>query len=299
MFNHSTRVADVLERSASSAADPNIQAVPAAVDRAARALLDLQRPDGHFLFDLEADAAIPAEYILLKHYLGRRDPVMEGKVAAYLRRTQEGYGGWPMLARGGLNLSATVKAYFALKAVGDPIDAPHMARARAVLLEAGGAANVNMFTRITLALFGIVPWRAVPAMPVELMHAPGWFPIHIYRMSYWARDTLVPLLVLMALRPRAKNPLRVGIDELFVVPPGEVRRWPRKANQTGAWGAGAIPPAGRARLYFGAPDPKGGAVDHGPRFFGQPTCHHRPEVYGGIGEAEAGALLRQFFAGRR
>ncbi len=218
--------------------DPvDLEAVRQSADRAARALLDQQQPDGHFVFDLEADASIPAEYILLKHYLGRRDPAMENKVAAYLRRTQEDWGGWPMLARGTPNLSATVKAYFALKAVGDSVDAPHMARARTAILEAGGAVNVNMFTRIMLALFGIVPWRAVPAMPVELMHAPAWFPIHIYRMAYWARDTLVPLLVLMALRPRARNPLGVGLDELFLVPPETVRRWPRKANQRGVWGA--------------------------------------------------------------
>ncbi|RHW19410.1 nucleoside deaminase [Sphingomonas gilva] len=63
--------------------------------------------------------------------------------------------------------------------------------------------------------------------------------------------------------------------------------------------AGAIAHARIARLYYGAADPKGGAVEHGPRFFTQPTCHHRPEVYGGIGEAEAGALLRGFFRERR
>ena len=207
-----------------------------AIHRASRALLNLQKPEGHFLFDLEADAAIPAEYILLKHFLGQRDPAMEGKVANYLRRIQEDHGGWPMMAHGPLNLSATVKAYFALKAVGDPIDAPHMVRARTAILAAGGAVNVNMFTRIAMALFGVVPWRAVPVMPVELMHAPDWFPIHIYRMSYWARDTLVPLLVLMALKPRARNPLNIGIDELFIVPPDAVKHWPKKQNQKGPWG---------------------------------------------------------------
>ena len=211
-------------------------ALEVSVDRAKAALLRLQQTDGHFVFDLEADAAIPAEYVLLKHYLGQRDPPMESKVAAYLRRTQEPHGGWPMLAHGPMHLSASVKAYFALKAVGDPVDAPHMARARAAILAAGGAVNVSMFTRITLALFGIVPWRAVPVMPVELMHAPGWFPIHIFRLSYWARATLVPLLVLMALKPQARNPLGIGIDELFLVPPEDVKQWPRKQNQRGPWG---------------------------------------------------------------
>ena len=63
--------------------------------------------------------------------------------------------------------------------------------------------------------------------------------------------------------------------------------------------AGAISFARLRRLYYAAPDPKGGAVDHGPRFFSQPTCHHAPEVYGGIRESEAAAMLRAFFAARR
>jgi tRNA(adenine34) deaminase len=63
--------------------------------------------------------------------------------------------------------------------------------------------------------------------------------------------------------------------------------------------AGAISHARIRRLYYAAPDPKGGAVDHGPRFFSQPTCHHAPEVYGGIRETEAAAMLRAFFAAKR
>jgi tRNA(adenine34) deaminase len=63
--------------------------------------------------------------------------------------------------------------------------------------------------------------------------------------------------------------------------------------------AGAISLARIARLYYGAGDPKGGAVEHGPRFFSQPTCHHRPEIYPGIGEGEAGGMLRTFFRARR
>jgi len=94
-----------------------------------------------------------------------------------------------------------------------------------------------VFTRITLALFGIVPWRAVPVMPVEIMHAPRWFPFHLFRVSFWARDTLAPLMVLMALKPQAKNPRGVSIDELFVVPPQQVRDWPKTANQVGISGA--------------------------------------------------------------
>ena len=208
-----------------------------AVSRAAGALLGRQRPDGHFKFDLEADAAIPAEFVLIKHFLGEVDPDAERFHANYLRRRQEKHGGWPMLVNGPISVSASVKCYLALKAIGDPIDAPHMVRARQAILAAGGAVNVNVFTRITLALFGFVPWHAIPVMPVELMHAPGWFPFHMYKISFWARDTLAPLLVIMALKPRAVNPGNVNIDELFIVPPFEVKQWPQTDNQVGIWGA--------------------------------------------------------------
>ena len=214
----------------------DVTGLDAAIVRAMSALHDEQRADGHYAFDLEADAAIPAEYIMVKHFLGELDPEMERRTANYLRRIQEPHGGWPMLAKGELNMSASVKAYFALKIAGDPIDAPHMVRAREAILAHGGAVNMNIFTRMMLAFFGIVPWRAVPVMPVEIMHAPGWFPINIWRFSYWARDTVVPLLVLMAKKPKAANPRNVHIDELFVVPAHAVKRWPKTANQVGFWG---------------------------------------------------------------
>src|SRR3546814_12068574 len=90
----------------------------------------------------------------------------------------------------------------------DLADAPHMQRAREAILAHGGAESCNVFTRITLALFGQVPWRAVPVMPIEIMLLPKWFPFHLMKVSYWSRTVLVPLLVLMAMKPRAKNPRR-------------------------------------------------------------------------------------------
>ena len=207
-----------------------------AIDRAAAALRREQRADGHFAFDLEADATIPAEYVMLRHFLGEPEASIEDRIGNYLRRTQEAHGGWPLLRGGAINVSASVKAYVALRMIGDPTDAPHMARARDAILAQGGAAYSNVFTRITLALFGMVPWRAVPVMPIEIMNAPSWFPFHIYRISYWARDTLVPLLVLMALKPRGVNPRAIDIPELFVTPPDRVRIWPKGTNQVGGWG---------------------------------------------------------------
>ena len=204
---------------------PPAAGLDAAIARSVESLLELQHEDGHWVFELEADSTIPAEYILLEHYLGEIDPEIERRIARYLRASQGADGGWPLFYGGAMDISASVKSYFALKAAGDPVDAPHMARARAAILAKGGARRCNVFTRILLALWGEVPWRAVPVMPVEIMLLPGWFPFHITKVSYWSRTVLVPLLVLMALRPRARNPHGVTIAELFVEPPEGVRDW--------------------------------------------------------------------------
>jgi squalene-hopene/tetraprenyl-beta-curcumene cyclase len=216
------------------------QAIDAALDtgvaRAAQALLDRQRADGHWVFELEADATIPAEYILLRAYLGEPDaPELERKIGVYLRRIQGEHGGWPLFHGGALDVSCTLKAYFALKMIGDDPDAPHMARARAAIRAHGGGAACNVFTRILLALFGIVDWRATPEIPVEIMHLPRWFPIHLSKISYWARTVIVPLLVLRAVRPRARNPRGVTIDELFLEPPSRINRLPHGAHQKEPW----------------------------------------------------------------
>ncbi|TMJ70749.1 MAG: squalene--hopene cyclase [Alphaproteobacteria bacterium] len=196
-----------------------------AIAQASESLVALQHPDGHWVFELEADVTIPSEFILLQHYFGRVEPELQARIAKYIRATQGADGGWPLFHGGALDISASVKAYFALKAAGDPVDAPHMARARAAILAGGGARRCNVFTRILLALFGEVPWRAVPVMPVEIMLLPNWSPFHIAKVSYWSRTVLVPLLVLMALRPRARNPLGITVRELFLEPPEAVRDW--------------------------------------------------------------------------
>jgi squalene-hopene/tetraprenyl-beta-curcumene cyclase len=170
---------------------------------------------------LEADATIPAEYILLNHYLGEPNPEIEGKLAVYLRRIQGSHGGWPLFHDGDFNISASVKAYFALKLAGDDPQAAHMAAARQAILHHGGAAKANVFTRIALALFGQVPWRAVPVMRVEAVLLPRWAPFHIEKVSYWSRTVMVPLLILAVLKPTARNPKNIGIEELFVHPANE------------------------------------------------------------------------------
>jgi squalene-hopene/tetraprenyl-beta-curcumene cyclase len=115
-----------------------------------------QREDGHFVFELEADVSIPAEYILFKHFLGEPADAGLEALASYLRRQQATHDGWPLFTDGPFNVSSSVKTYFALKAVGDLPEADHMRRARAAILAHGGAANTNLFSRALLALFGAV-----------------------------------------------------------------------------------------------------------------------------------------------
>jgi squalene-hopene/tetraprenyl-beta-curcumene cyclase len=258
-----TRIAqkvNALEASAASArADMSVQplakpAVPAALQRAiadARdALTNRQSAHGYWLFELEADCTIPAEYIMMMHFLDEIDVTLEKKLAVYLRNTQADFGGWALYHGGDFNMSCTVKAYYALKLAGDDIEAPHMVRARAAVLERGGAARANVFTRIALALFGQLPWRGVPYVPVELMLLPKWFPFHLDKVAYWSRTVMVPLSILCTLRPIAKNPRGVNIRELFTTAPEEERDYFRDAIRQGGIIARAFLLADRLGRFF-------------------------------------------------
>jgi squalene-hopene/tetraprenyl-beta-curcumene cyclase len=202
----------------------------------AEALAALQKSDGHFVFELEADATIPAEYIFLNRFLGESEPEREAELAEYIRSVQsDSHGGWPLYHDGKFNISCSVKAYYALKMVGDSPEAAHMVRARNAILANGGAETANVFTRYSLAIFGQLPWTGVPAMPVELMLMPQWFPVNIWRFSYWSRTVIAPLLVVAAMRGRARNPGNVSCRELFVTAPERIRKWHH--NPTGKlWG---------------------------------------------------------------
>ncbi len=211
-------------------------AIEANITSATRALLDLRQPDGHWVFELEADCTIPAEYVLLRRYLGEPvDTVLEGKIANYLRRIQGAHGGWPLVHDGAFEMSASVKAYFALKMIGDAVDAPHMIRAREAIRSRGGAVHSNVFTRFMLAMFGVLTWRSVPVLPVEIMLLPMWSPFHLNKISYWARTTLVPLLVLAALKPKAKHVSGVNIDELFLQRPDSIGMTAKAPHQSWGW----------------------------------------------------------------
>ncbi|MDT8425063.1 MAG: squalene--hopene cyclase [Methyloprofundus sp.] len=203
----------------------NTRTLESAIKNAQDKLLSLQHKDGYWIFELEADCTIPAEYIMMMHYLGDIDAELQAKIANYLRANQSEDGSYPLFRGGAGDISCSIKVYYALKMAGDQVDLPHMTRLRDYILSQGGAAKANVFTRIALAIFEQLPWRGVPFIPVEIMLLPKWFPFHIDKVSYWSRTVMVPLFILCTLEAKAKNPLNIDILELFIIHPDKEQHY--------------------------------------------------------------------------
>jgi squalene-hopene/tetraprenyl-beta-curcumene cyclase len=189
--------------------------IDAAIHRSQQHLLGLQAPAGFWLGELEADSTITSEYLLLRHLLGTPDGKLETKAVAYLRQRQSADGSWNLYEAGAGDLSATIKAYFAMKMAGVPTSDAAMTRAREWIVGRGGPVQANVFTKITLALFGQYPWGGIPAMPVEIVLLPRWSYFNINEISYWSRTVLIPLLVVMDRRPIHALPPERSLDELW------------------------------------------------------------------------------------
>jgi squalene-hopene/tetraprenyl-beta-curcumene cyclase len=195
-----------------------VTALDSAIARAQAYLLGSQKADGHWIGELEADTTITSEVLLLSHLIDRVDPGRERKAVRYLKRRQRPDGGFNLFEDGPTNLSATIKAYFAMKMAGVSVDDDAMVRARERILEMGGPVKANVFTKIQLALFGEYDWNGIPAMPVEIMLSPPWFFFSLYEVSYWSRTVIVPLLVIMDRKPVKWLPPDRSLDELWPVP---------------------------------------------------------------------------------
>ena len=181
-------------------------------------LLKRQHADGFWVAELEADTTLTSEYLMLRRFLNLTEPEKERKAVRYLTATQLPDGGWPIYYGGPSEISASVKAYFALKLSGVPQDEPFMVRAKEAILAKGGVAAANVFTKITLTLFDQYDWRGIPSMPPEIILLPKWFYFSIYAISYWSRTVLIPLLIVFAHRPICPIPREQGIDELYLQP---------------------------------------------------------------------------------
>ena len=190
-----------------------------AIERAQAHLLGQQAPDGHWVGQLEANTTITSEQLLLCHLLDQVNRDRQARAVRYLKAQQLPDGGYSLFEAGPANLSATIKAYFAMKMAGLPLSDPTMVAARSLIREMGGPAKADVFTKILLALFGEYDWNGVPTMPVEIMLLPRpFFLFNIYEISYWSRTVLVPLLVLLDRKPVKWLPPHLSLDELWPVP---------------------------------------------------------------------------------
>ncbi|HWF65944.1 MAG TPA: squalene--hopene cyclase [Acidobacteriaceae bacterium] len=196
--------------------DASLGDVDRAIDISSDFLLSRQAPQGYWCGELEADTTLESDYIMLHTLLGTGDA---GRIQRALRevlRHQKEDGGWGIYHGGPSNISATVKAYFALKLMGWSAEHEVLVKARKWILAHGGATAVNTYTKLYLCFFGQYDYNAVPAIPPEIVLFPKWFYFNIYEISSWSRAILVPLSIAYAKKPFKKVPSGQGIDELFI-----------------------------------------------------------------------------------
>src|SRR6266404_7553768 len=196
--------------------DDLISRVAAAIDGARSSLFSEQHEEGYWCGELEADATLEADYIVLHVLLGTGNPERLAKAARCILQHQNEDGGWGIYYQGPSNISASVKCYFGLKLAGYASDDPVLVSARKKILELGGVTQVNTFTKIYLCFFGQYDYDAVPAIPPEIVLFPNWFWFNIYEISSWSRAILVPLSIAYAKKPFKKIPDEMAINELFV-----------------------------------------------------------------------------------
>ena len=222
----------VVERHPGLEIDPAADALDDAMRATAGWLGDRQHGDGHWRGPLEGDTILESEYLLIRAWAGRLDADVAAAAARRILREQLPAGGWAIHPDGPVDVSASVKAYLALKLVGEDPESEPLVRARKAIARAGGPWRVNSFTRFYLALLGQMPYSACPAVPPEMVLLPDWFPVNLHRVSAWSRTMIVPLSLMWAFKPVRRVPSHRGIAELFSPgdgqpPPGDTGGWAR------------------------------------------------------------------------
>jgi squalene-hopene/tetraprenyl-beta-curcumene cyclase len=188
----------------------------AALERSVEWLLAQQSPEGWWSGELETNVTMTAEQVLLYRFLGLDLQPVRARAAAHILHHQRSDGSWALYYDGPADLSTTIEAYVALKALGVDPARDEMRRALAVITRLGGLAEARVFTKIWLALFGVYPWDGVPSLPPEIIRFPLWMPFNVYDFACWARGTVAPLTIVVSKRPvRA-----LGVDVGEIVTPG-------------------------------------------------------------------------------
>lgn len=186
------------------------------LQRAVSLLLNQQTEEGYWWYTLEANETIGAGFIQLMHFIGAVDPDIQEGLARRMLSLQKPDGSWAIFHGGPSDLSTTVECYFALRLAGRPTEDPTLIKARSFIVANGGLTRMRVFSRIHLALFGLVPWSACPSMPVWLMLLPRFSRGSIYEFSSWARASIVPLLLLDSAKP--VRPVPFALEELYSEP---------------------------------------------------------------------------------
>ncbi|MGA2403574.1 MAG: squalene--hopene cyclase [Syntrophobacteraceae bacterium] len=176
----------------------------------------VQYPEGYWWAELESNVTITSEYVMLMRLLEIPLGEKHDGIVRYLLGHQGENGAWGLYLGDGGELSTTIEAYFALKLMGeDPASGP-LAKARDFILQHGGIEASRVFTKVWLALFNQYDWNKIPSMPVELVLLPPEFHFNIYEFSSWCRGTVVPLSIVLCIRPKFKLPDSHCIQELYV-----------------------------------------------------------------------------------
>jgi squalene-hopene/tetraprenyl-beta-curcumene cyclase len=268
--------------------------VDQAIERGTQRLLELQRPDGVWVGELESNVTMTAQHLFWHHYLDLRTPELDRRIANELMARMRDDGTWSIWFEGPPNLSTSIEAYVACRLAGvDP--GP---KALAYIQREGGIPKSRLFTKCFMALLGHWPWQRMVPIPPELVLLPPSSPFSIYNFSCWARQTFVALAVAQSLRP--VRPADVDLSSIGAIPgrtraPGRpnplrrravvvAERWIRERQEAdGSWG-GIQPPwvwsiIALAALGYGLDDPTlGRAVEGWQGFMVSDGERLRPEA---------------------
>jgi squalene-hopene/tetraprenyl-beta-curcumene cyclase len=266
----------------------------AAIERGRRRLLELQRPDGIWVGELESNVTMTAQHLFWNHYLGLRTPDLDRRIANELLARMRDDGTWSIWFEGPPDLSTSIEAYVACRLAGvDP--GPY---ALDYIRREGGIPKSRLFTKCFMALLGQWPWQRMVPIPPELVLLPPSAPFSIYNFSCWARQTFVALAVAQSLRP--VRPADVDLSAIGAIPgrtrpagrPNPLRRravrtaerWIRERQEAdGSWG-GIQPPwvwgiIALTALGYGLDDPTlGKAVEGWQGFMVEDGERLRPEA---------------------
>jgi squalene-hopene/tetraprenyl-beta-curcumene cyclase len=203
-----------------------------AIGRSQDYLLSLQHSEGYWWADLESNATITAEVVLLHKIWGTDAARPLAKAEQYLRSQQREHGGWELFYGDGGELSTSVEAYMALQLLGVAASDPALQRAKEFILSRGGISKTRIFTKFHLALIGCYDWRGLPSIPPWLMLLPNQFPFNIYELSSWARGSTVPLIIVFDRKPVYIVDPAISLDELYVEGSQRTYELPRNGDWT-------------------------------------------------------------------